>query len=104
MQNPFQTLHKDNYNKKILERLQTINVNLIATFRQKIGDTYHFDLFAINEKLESSTVGYIIANSKTGEAFYSTTGHLSNYKFNIMEDLEDVKRIIAKLERGFSIQ
>ena len=81
-----------------------MNVNVMAIFRQKIGDIYHFDLLAVHQNLQSFTVGWLVFNSKTDNLTYSTTGFLNETSWDITKLLEDVKKIIAMLERTFSDQ
>lgn len=82
-----------------------MNVNIFENFVSKTGSVYHFAILAINEKLESYPVGFILVNSQMNNTYWEITSHLLNTSdFDINQMVENVKLIVAKMEEVIFIQ
>lgn len=79
-----------------------MKLEVFLVFRQKIGDTYNFDIMSINPKMESSTVGFIVFNSKSGNTFLNTNKLLVDCGLEINHLVEDTKKAVVELEKVFS--
>lgn len=73
-----------------------MQISLIIIFRNRVQEyVYSFDIMAVDEKLNSSLVGYSIVNTATGNVSMSICEQL-DLGYNQKSDLMDESLQIAK--------